>query len=133
METYLSDAFTQTVLRDSECIEKLLLTTPEFKNKSYSLAEVVDWHKHTRTKVQNKAVLSTLIGGDSPEAVAAGIRDLSDEDYNKLADLLVDVLTLAEVAAQARMDGEIDAEETEAVFDSIDELRQEAEAVLTPF
>ncbi len=81
----------------------------------------------------SKAVLSKLIDGDSPEAVAAGIRDLSDEDYNKLADLLVDVLTLAEVAAQARMDGEIDAEETEAVFDSIDELRQEAEAVLTPF
>jgi len=81
----------------------------------------------------SKAVLSKLIDGDSPEAVAAGIRDLSDEDYNKLAELLVDVLTLAEVAAQARMDGEIDPEETEAVFDSIDELRQEAEAVLAAF
>ncbi|MEA2068008.1 MAG: hypothetical protein U9P12_02295 [Verrucomicrobiota bacterium] len=81
----------------------------------------------------SKAVLSRLIGGDSPEAVAAGIRDLSEEDYNKLAELLVDVLTLAGVAAQARMDGDIDPEETEAVFDSIDELRQEAEAVLAAF
>ena len=81
----------------------------------------------------SKAVLSKLIGGDSPEAVAAEIRDLSDEDYNRLAELLVDVLTLAEVAAQARADGEITPEETEAVFDSIDELRQEAEAVLSAF
>jgi Zn ribbon nucleic-acid-binding protein len=53
METYLADAFTQTVIRDNECVERLLLTTPEFKNKNYSLAEVVDWHKNTRTKVQN--------------------------------------------------------------------------------
>ena len=43
----------------------------------------------------------------------------------------MDVLTLAEVAAQARADGDIDPEETEAVFDSIGELRQEAEAVTT--
>lgn len=81
----------------------------------------------------SKAVLSKLMDGDSPEAVAAGIRGLSDADYNKLAELLVDILTLAEVAAQARMDGEIDPEETEAVFESIDELRQEAEAVLATF
>ena len=81
----------------------------------------------------SKAVLSKLIGGNSPEAVAAGIRDLSAGDYNKPAELLVDVLTLAEVAAQARMDGEIDPEETEAVFDSLDELRQETETVLAEF
>ncbi|MCK4563762.1 MAG: hypothetical protein KAU94_03695 [Verrucomicrobia bacterium] len=81
----------------------------------------------------SKAVLSKLIDGDSTKAVAAGIRDLSKEDYDKLAELLVNILTLAEVAAQARMDGDIDPEETEAVFDSIDELRQEAEAVLSAF
>ncbi|WP_372807313.1 hypothetical protein [Pontiella sp.] len=80
-----------------------------------------------------KALLSNLMSGDAPETVAAGIRNLSDEDYNKLAELVVDVLTLAEVAAQARMDGEIDPEETEAVFDSIDELRQGAEGVLEAF
>ncbi|MCF7816916.1 MAG: hypothetical protein K9M54_03440 [Kiritimatiellales bacterium] len=80
-----------------------------------------------------KAVLSKWIDGDATEAVAAGIKDLSDEDYNKLAELLVDVLALAEVAAQARMDGEITPEETDAVFDSIDELRQNAEAVLAAF
>ncbi|MCF7816915.1 MAG: hypothetical protein K9M54_03435 [Kiritimatiellales bacterium] len=52
METYLSDAFTQTVVRNDKHIEKMLLTTPEFKEKIYSLAEVVDWHKHTRSRVQ---------------------------------------------------------------------------------
>lgn len=80
-----------------------------------------------------KPFLPEWLDADSSEAVAAGINDLSDEDYNKMAELLVDVLTLAEVAAQARMDGEITPEETEAVFDSIDELRQEAEAVLAAF
>ena len=39
-------------------------------------------------------------------------------------------MDLAEVAAQARMDGDITPEEADAVFDSIDELRQEAEVVL---
>jgi len=80
-----------------------------------------------------KPFLPEWLDADSTDAVAAGIKDLSNEDYNKLAELLVDVLTLAEVAAQARMDGNIDPEETEAAFDSIDELRQEAEAVLVAF
>ncbi len=81
----------------------------------------------------SKAVLSKLIGNDSPEAVTARIKNLSDEDYNKLAELLVDVLTLAEVSAQVQMDGNITDEETKAVFESIDELRLEAEAVLSAF
>lgn len=81
----------------------------------------------------SKTVVSKLFDGDSSEHVAAAIKDFSEEDYNKLADLVVDVLTLAEVAARAKMDGDITPEETGAVFDSIDELRVQAETVLTAF
>ena len=70
-----------------------------------------------------KPFLPDWMKAESTEAVAAGIKGLKDEDYHKLAELLVDVMALAEVAAQARMDGDITEEETEAVFDAINELR----------
>lgn len=58
--------------------------------------------------------------------------DLKAEDYNKLAELLVDVTALSELSAQTRMDGNVSEEETEAIFEAINELRiEDAEVVLT--
>jgi hypothetical protein len=51
LETYLSDAFYQTVIKDEALIEKLMLTTPEFRDKKYSLSELVEWKKQTNEKV----------------------------------------------------------------------------------
>ncbi len=51
LETYLSDAFYQTVIKDEALIERLMLTTPEFMERKYSLTEVVEWKKRTQEKV----------------------------------------------------------------------------------
>jgi hypothetical protein len=51
LETYLSDAFFQTVIKDEALIERLVLTTPEFKDKKYSLSELFEWKKQTNEKV----------------------------------------------------------------------------------
>lgn len=51
LETYLSDAFYQTVIKDEVLIERLMLTTPEFNDKKYSLSELVEWRKLTNEKV----------------------------------------------------------------------------------
>jgi hypothetical protein len=51
LETYLSDAFYQTVIKDEALVEKLMLTTPEFRDKKYSLSEMVEWKKQTNAKV----------------------------------------------------------------------------------
>lgn len=51
LETYLSDAFYQTVIKDEALIERLILTTPEFKDKKYSLSELFEWKKQTNEKV----------------------------------------------------------------------------------
>jgi Probable Zinc-ribbon domain len=51
METYLSDAFYQSVIKNESLIERLMLTTPEFRDKKYSLSEVVAWQKQTKEKV----------------------------------------------------------------------------------
>lgn len=51
LETYLSDAFYQRVINDDALIERLMLTTPEFKDKKYSLSEMVAWKKKTNEMV----------------------------------------------------------------------------------
>jgi hypothetical protein len=53
LETYLSDAFYQTVIKDELLVERLMLTTPEFAEKKYSLSEVVEWKKQTKEKVSD--------------------------------------------------------------------------------
>lgn len=53
LETYLSDAFYQTVINDEVLIERLMLTTPEFMERKYSLAEVVEWKKRIQEKVSD--------------------------------------------------------------------------------
>ncbi len=56
LETYLSDAFHQRVINSDVLIERLLLTTPEFKDRKYSLSEVIDWHHETKRKVSEYLV-----------------------------------------------------------------------------
>jgi hypothetical protein len=53
LETYLSDAFYQKVIKDEALIERLMLTTPEFNDRKYSLSEVVEWKKQTKEKVSD--------------------------------------------------------------------------------
>lgn len=53
LETYLSDAFYQSVIKDESLVERLMLTTPEFAEKRYSLSEVVEWKKQTKEKVSD--------------------------------------------------------------------------------
>ena len=40
METYLSDAFINTVMPDKELVQKLVETSPEFKKEKISLSEI---------------------------------------------------------------------------------------------
>ena len=39
------------MIKDEALIERLVLTTPEFKDKKYSLAELFEWKKQTNEKV----------------------------------------------------------------------------------
>ena len=40
METYLSDAFTNTVLNDSALLRRFFETTPEFKKRKFTLSDL---------------------------------------------------------------------------------------------
>lgn len=51
METYLSDAFFQKIINNESLIDKLLMTAPEFKEKKYAIADLVDWKAQSRKKV----------------------------------------------------------------------------------
>jgi hypothetical protein len=51
LETYLSDAFYQTVINEPTLIDRLMRTTPEFSERKYSLAEVVEWQNAQKQKV----------------------------------------------------------------------------------
>lgn len=51
METYLCDAFLHKVTNNEELIDKLLTSMHEFKEKKYSITEILDWKNQTRKKV----------------------------------------------------------------------------------
>ena len=53
METYLSDAFQQKVLQNTELTTVLLTTDPDLKNRSYSINEVLDWHQNSQKKASD--------------------------------------------------------------------------------
>lgn len=53
LETYLSDTFFHRVLGSIEKMEILLATTPEFRERKYSLSEVIDWHQNLQKKVSD--------------------------------------------------------------------------------
>jgi hypothetical protein len=74
METYLSDAFINTVMPDSELVRKLVETSPEFKKEKISLSEIfksmatiedqaikylseISWHHLQRVKPMYKDTL----------------------------------------------------------------------------
>jgi hypothetical protein len=41
------------MFKDEALIERLVLTTPEFKDKKYSLSELFEWKKQTNEKVSD--------------------------------------------------------------------------------
>jgi 5-methylcytosine-specific restriction endonuclease McrA/uncharacterized protein YutE (UPF0331/DUF86 family) len=51
METYLSDAFINTVVNNPELIRKFMETTPAFNDKKYKLSEIYDWVENTKRSV----------------------------------------------------------------------------------
>lgn len=53
MESYLSDVFIHETISNQDKIDKLLLTAPEFKDKKYSLSEIIDWKENTTANVKN--------------------------------------------------------------------------------
>ena len=76
-----------------------------------------------------RAVLERIFDGEA--SLADRLQDLSAEEAACLAELLSDVLALADVANNARVDGELSVDEIAAVFESVDELGQETESFLT--
>ena len=53
METYLCDAFLHKVTNNEGLIDKLLTTMHEFKEKKYSITEILDWKNQTHKKVSD--------------------------------------------------------------------------------
>jgi hypothetical protein len=53
METYLCDAFFHKVTNDECLIEKLLLSTQEFKERKYAISDIIEWKKQTKKKVSD--------------------------------------------------------------------------------
>jgi hypothetical protein len=51
LETYLSDAFYHNVIGSDVLLERLMGTTPEFRERKYSLSEIVEWSRNLRQKV----------------------------------------------------------------------------------
>ena len=58
MESYLSDMFINTVLRDEDLILKLLKNSSFFNEKKYKIGEAYMWLKNKQGKIQS--VLSTI-------------------------------------------------------------------------
>ena len=53
VEAYLSDTFYCLVITDPARTERLLTTAPEFLEKKYSVAEVLDWHKNLAIRLSD--------------------------------------------------------------------------------
>jgi hypothetical protein len=53
METYLSDAFINTVVNSKSFIKRLLETTPEFNQKKYMLVDIFSWMENTKKAAAN--------------------------------------------------------------------------------
>lgn len=51
LETYLSDAFYHKVIADDALLQRLMETAPEFRERKFSLSEVVDWSRNLRQRV----------------------------------------------------------------------------------
>ena len=51
METYLCDAFLHAVTNNNELMNRLLTTTPDFSEKRYSLADMIDWSARAQQRV----------------------------------------------------------------------------------
>ncbi len=60
METYLSDAFVQTVVNNQQYITNLLQTDPEFKDRKYGLSEILVWEEFSK-KTVTKYLLNNIM------------------------------------------------------------------------
>lgn len=67
METYLCDAFLHKTLNSEQLIEKLLLSMHEFKERKYSITEILDWKNNIRNKVSD--YLLDLVWHNLPKIV----------------------------------------------------------------
>ncbi|WP_443217463.1 zinc-ribbon domain-containing protein [Rhodopirellula sp. P2] len=59
METYLSDAFINTVVPSTELRHRLMRSTPEFTDKRYGLDEIIEWVANSESRVK-KHLLSQI-------------------------------------------------------------------------
>jgi hypothetical protein len=77
MESYLSDAFFQKIINNEELIDRLLITAPEFKEKKYAIADLVEWKAQTRKKVSE--YLLDMVWHNLPkvEALYKNVLDVS--------------------------------------------------------
>ena len=91
LETYLSDAFTNTVLNDSALLRKFIETTPDFKKQKLSLSDVFNaidelddtakeylreivWHNIRRVKPMYRDVLNVEFPDSRPTFRAIKVR-----------------------------------------------------------
>ena len=77
MESYLSDAFFQRIINNEELIDRLLMTAPEFKEKKYAIADLVDWKAQSRKKISD--YLLDMVWHNLPkvEALYKNVLDVS--------------------------------------------------------
>ena len=91
LETYLSDAFTNTVLNDNALLRKFIETTPDFKKQKLSVSDVFDavdkaedkakeylreivWHNLHRVKPMYRDVLNVEFPDSRPTFRAIKVR-----------------------------------------------------------
>lgn len=80
METYLCDAFLHRILNNDGLIDKLLTSVQEFKERKYSIIEILEWKNQIPRKVSDylldivwhnlpkvKILYETVLGIDFPE------------------------------------------------------------------
>ncbi len=90
LETFLSDSFYQNVVPSQTRMEKLLSTAPEFADRKYSIAEVVNWSQNVKKKVSEylydivwhnlskvKMMYSAVLGIEFPSDMASLHRAVS--------------------------------------------------------
>lgn len=53
METYLCDAFLHKILNNEPLIDKLLMSMHEFKDRKYSISEILEWKNNIQNKVSD--------------------------------------------------------------------------------
>ncbi|MFC1884764.1 zinc-ribbon domain-containing protein [Thermodesulfobacteriota bacterium] len=53
LEAYLSDVFHKNIISNNKLTEKYILSNPEFNQKKYDLAEILDWNKNIKKRISD--------------------------------------------------------------------------------